>query len=668
MQLFFLLLFVLLDQVAMVTTVSGCQDAKDKDDRPSKNCKAAGLSDVPAGFDPKTKVLLFPNNLFSSLSWSSFQLFTEIYEIDLAGNKIPDLTPSDSPLLPTLSVLRLGLNRLTSLSDHSFSACPDLTELWLNNNTIQSLSDQTFSGLSKLQILDLSSNHIKVLPGSMLHPFSAIEFLYIYDNKIRVMPDGWFSKQGEVPYLFLTDNPWDCTCSNLYLQIYILEFDTNFYIRDGPNIRDGSFKVECASPPRHAGTPVMDLEQTYLCPPEGHLRGDVLPPSDPVTQTVTTFIPAVSSPPPTPAAPVLLEEELSTVSTRVVTLSWYQTFTSLIEWSESVVRSEMTLVGLDAVTTGPTRFTVTPTTESPGSVETTWQTTPAETTESFPSTVTSTTLQEKVRVTTTFMTPATTHSTPSRAEVGAVRSAGLFCCWLFAGCLLLCVVSAGCILVTVWRLIVWYRRVYKPLTVTLARKGESEGLRLLTCNRREEEVGGGGGMMSLYRSVLYVNREEGEAMEGEDRAEEGEAGKVEPLLVTLKPTGGGATREEEDERGVYRKTLYRQVRKEEAIEGWRDVVEECRVSAEDGGRRGGAQCEGVSRGTIGGVSRKYSVILREEREEAAGRREELDWVVGGWEVKRGGEEPRSSWGEWLEHYLPRLPWGVTTPTKEEVAE
>lgn len=34
------------------------------------------------------QVLLFPNNLFPSLTWSSFQVFTEVYEIDLTGNQV----------------------------------------------------------------------------------------------------------------------------------------------------------------------------------------------------------------------------------------------------------------------------------------------------------------------------------------------------------------------------------------------------------------------------------------------------------------------------------------------------------------------------------------------------------------------------------------------------
>lgn len=66
--------------------------------------------------------------------------------------QLPQVTPSGSPVLPSLSVLRLGSNRLASLPEGSFSACPHLTELYLDNNAIKSLNDHTFSGLSKLEV------------------------------------------------------------------------------------------------------------------------------------------------------------------------------------------------------------------------------------------------------------------------------------------------------------------------------------------------------------------------------------------------------------------------------------------------------------------------------------------------------------------------------------
>ncbi|KAK1890581.1 Platelet glycoprotein Ib alpha chain [Dissostichus eleginoides] len=250
------LLFVLL--VAPVTAVPGCHGGRDKDHRRQENCTAAGFTGVPTGLEPATKVLLFPQNLFSSLSWSSFQIFTEIYEIDLTGNKSnrpsSRVDPSSAPILPSLSVLRLGSNRLTSLPDGSFSACPALTELYLEGNAVVSLSDNTFSGLSKLEILDLSYNRIQVLPQLMLQPLAVIETLYIEYNKVLTMPDGWFDPKEEVPYLFLSANPWACSCSLGYLRGYLDEYEYNVYVRDGPIFTTDPLSVVCDSPRRHKAT------------------------------------------------------------------------------------------------------------------------------------------------------------------------------------------------------------------------------------------------------------------------------------------------------------------------------------------------------------------------------------------------------------------------------
>ncbi|XP_030287123.1 SLIT and NTRK-like protein 4 [Sparus aurata] len=266
MQLF-ILLFLLLSHVDVVTAVAGCRSDRDRDHRSRLNCTALGFSDVPAGLDPTTKVLLFPNNLFSSLSWSSFQIFKDIYEIDLTDNKVPDVSSSVSPVLPTLSVLRLSFNRLTVLSGGAFSACPGLTELYLDNNAIDTLSNNTFSGLSKLEILDLASNRIKVLPVLMLHPLPAIEMLYLEKNKITVMPNNWFSQKEEVPYLYLSANPWACSCSLGYLRRYLDDYELNVYVRDGPIIRSDGESVVCDSPRWLNGTPVINLEESYLCYP-----------------------------------------------------------------------------------------------------------------------------------------------------------------------------------------------------------------------------------------------------------------------------------------------------------------------------------------------------------------------------------------------------------------
>ncbi|XP_034424740.1 platelet glycoprotein Ib alpha chain isoform X2 [Hippoglossus hippoglossus] len=668
------LLLCLLSHVARVTAVAGCHSDRDKDHRPRMNCTAAGFSAVPAGFEPTTKVLLFPRNLFSSVPWSSFKICPDIYEIDLTGNQVPEVTPSAAPILPTLSVLRLGWNHLGSIPDGSFTACPALTELYLDNNNIDALSNHSFSGLSKLEILELSSNHIKVLPELLLHPVPAIEILCLEINKIKVMPDNWFSTKEEVPYLYLSANPWVCSCDIGYLHGYIDDY-ANVYVRDGIDITPEPESVICDSPQRLKGQPLMSLNESDWCP------------TDDTPSTVTSIS---SSPATTITAAATVETtmvtlQLHTVYHRVVTSSWYQTFTSSFEWS-SISEKDPGVRDLSFGSHLPS--------ESPASTSTAAPM-KARTIESVPSTVTSTTPKLQLITATAPTEAANTPVSPwvfdrapggeRRGRIGAVGAAGLFCFWLFAVCVLLCVVSVVCILATLARLVDWYRKVYKPLNVALARRGGGggEGVRLLTYNRREEKEvaggvagggaggGGGGGVVALYRSVLFIHREEEKAVEREERVSEGERGGRggrERLLVTVEPTGEEVKREDEgergamEERGVYRQTLYRLLSKEEAISGWRDVMEECRVPAEDGGAGGGE------------ASRKrYSVILREERGEAGGGREELEWVVGGWEVKGGwgggeGAGPRSSWGEWLANYLPSMPWGVTMPPEGEAAQ
>lgn len=254
-----------------------------------------------------------------------------------------------------------------------------------------------------------------------------------------------------------------------------------------------------------------------------------------------------------------------------------------------------------------------------------------------------------------------------------VQGAEVLCLWLFIACVLLCVVSAAGIAATVVRLAVWHQRVYKPLKVALANRHRvGEKMRLLMHNGREERemTGGvGGAVMALYRSVLFIHREGDQRLEEEDEVRRSDGGGGEEkarVLVSLEPRGGGGLRREEkegsEERGVYRKTMYRLVSKDKVVAGWRDVTEESWVPADETMR----ERTQVSK-------KRYSVILREETGEEAQRQQEREWVVGGWEVKGGEvagernveEEQRSSWGQWLVQFLPSVPWGVTTPSGGE---
>ncbi|KAF6733400.1 Platelet glycoprotein Ib alpha chain [Oryzias melastigma] len=653
------LLVLLLSQVAVVTAIAGCLSDRDKDHRLRQNCTAAGFSDLPEGVEPETQVLLFPANRFSALSWTSFQIFSNIYEIDLTANEVPrplypphlnidgaltqsdasvvlqvpEVPPSPAAVLTRLSVLRLGSNRLTGLAGGSFTACPALIELYLENNSIAALSDHAFSGLDKLEILDLTYNQISVLPGLMMRPLVAIETLYLEANQIQLVPDDWFSPKEEVLYLYLSANPWACSCSLGYLRRYMDDYELNFYVRDGRDIRSAPDSVVCDSPERHRSVPLVSIEESDLCPAELPPRGDLLPV---LTERPHLTTPA-PQPPPSPSPPPA-ETTLPPTAPphEVVSWIWIQNFTRFHVWSYSSDSEET-----GGVLQVWPEETVTPPEDQ------TWSRNPTSTSRT-PTSRTSTSRTPTSRTSTIrTWTPTTGTSTsrPSAAAVGgatarpsrrggvsvrwvSAAAAGVFCVWLFAGCVLLCTVSAACTFLTLVKMVTWYREVYTPLAAA-QRAGHEERVLLRPVGMEGGAGGAGeaGGVRALYRSVLFIHR---------DTTEGGAAGGVRG-----------------EESGVYRKTMFRLLSREEEVQGWREVMEECRTRPQEGG---------------GGASRKrYSVILREEREGSAGRREELDWVVGGWEVSRGrgeeGEGLRSSWGEWLAQYLPSMPWSVTTPSQ-----
>nr|XP_057921691.1 uncharacterized protein LOC131124845 isoform X1 [Doryrhamphus excisus] len=524
--------------IAVVAAMDGCHSDRDKDHRPRLNCTAVGLSHVPADLDPMTKVFLFPRNLISSLSWETFHTFSEVYEIDLTSNQIPQVTPGVGPLLQHLAVLRLGHNRLTSLLGMSFSACPALTELFLDNNAIESLHGDTFIGLGNLKILDLSANHISVLPPLLLYPLVAIVTLYLENNKISVLPDDWFSQKEWVPYLYLSANPWACFCTLTYLHTYLQDYSSNFYVRNSTHIEVNANRLVCDSPQRFKGHALIRLELFDLC--------------SPLTLLQSTTPPSLTHPPTTK------EGHGSRAGGRGDgPVFWHPLPTSQ---STSLPFHRPTT---PRVSMAPTSTEVIEVTEVTEVTWTQWQ---------------------------------DQDSSRHRRHVSAT---GVFCLWLFAGSVLLCSVAGVSTFMTLARVVIWYGGAYKSLRATLALRRGAQPLRLFSSTARPES-----GTMAVYRSVLFVSRERGEAAERQEgECEEPNTGRV-----------------------VYRTTLQRAL---------------------------GRHTEGA------GLRERLSMILRQEREGPSGGREEQDWVVGVWQVSP--EDSNSSWGVWLSQHLPSMPWQVPTP-------
>lgn len=202
-----------------------------------------------------------------------------------------------------------------------------------------------------------------------------------------------------------------------------------------------------------------------------------------------------------------------------------------------------------------------------------------------------------------------------------------------------------CVILTLVKLASWYKTMYKPLKLS----GGAQAARLSPIN---------------YRSVLFVHTEGSASEEVREEAN----GEGQRLPVTLRLTGiqRAAEKGNVEETVVYRKTVHRLISKEEELGAWRDVMEECRFTAEAAKEEEELKDEGMDSSRNGSG---YSLILRQNVEQAGGGTEEVDWVIGGWKFKtgEGGEEPVISWGQWLTNYLPRMPWGQDTPPESRAA-
>ncbi|XP_016330381.1 platelet glycoprotein Ib alpha chain-like isoform X2 [Sinocyclocheilus anshuiensis] len=655
-----------------IVTSSSCQSDRNQDHRPRVSCVSQGLTAVPAGIDTDTQVLVLTGNQFTSLSWSMYSGFTELHELDLSHNHISTLEPP-GPVLEKLSVLRLSGNRLTGLGGLVFRCAPSLMEIYLDRNQIRSLHDGTFSELPRLEVINLSENKLPALPPRLLERITSggLKTFDLENNSVSLMPDGFFSSKPELPYVYLTHNPWLCSCAVGYLHRYLNDQEHNVYMHDGPNnIVPAADSVVCSGPPHLLKRPIIELEENDFCPPDPmdpalpHPSGDqdakpsrilsdleaphLLPTNSvkPISPTQTATAPY------DPATGAHLPDSTkswTSVERYWVTETWTKIWYEF--WTEYFILTPTTspyLPTRDAlepntwktVTFQPTSNPEPPTT-GPIIAESQSQDTGRPEPHTFRATIAfdttfgpiigqpqhqstaqpelhtilvQTELPTARRVTPQAEPPTSTDPHWADAQ-GAYGRLLPWCWWLFAGFVLLCVLSAltSCFLF-LWLLrnyLVLYRRLKRHV---LARSDSGVALRAY---RRTENMHGlenAGESVSflpleqikdvqaVFRSVLFISRDEQQQM----RETKGDvSSKIE--LVGDKERAPRASGE------VFRKTLYRVISREEEADGWTEEEEHWAPSG-------------------AGTNARYSLILREER----GRQREMHWVVGEWEMGDGG--------------------------------
>ncbi|KAJ8255032.1 hypothetical protein GJAV_G00200200 [Gymnothorax javanicus] len=262
---FFLLIFYNF----CLTMISCCHSDRNKDHRPRVNCTAMTLSSVPSSIDPATEVIVLTDNDFVSLSWSSYQSFHKLHELDLSRNKVSALQSTSNMILPSLRVLWLSGNRLQELPASAFTAASKLMEIYLRANQLHTLNQDAFKDLEQLEVLDLSQNLIRVLPLPLLTVINTkiLKTFDVEDNRLKVMPDKFFSKLSDIPYVYLSKNPWVCNCDVGYLSRWLEDQGHNVYVHTGPsNIVNDPESVVCDSPNQLKDRAIIDLTKDEYCP------------------------------------------------------------------------------------------------------------------------------------------------------------------------------------------------------------------------------------------------------------------------------------------------------------------------------------------------------------------------------------------------------------------
>ncbi|KAI7794670.1 putative platelet glycoprotein Ib alpha chain-like [Triplophysa rosa] len=527
------------------------------------------------------------------------------------------------PVLEKLSVLRLSGNRLTGLGGGVFRCAPSLMEIYLSGNRIRSLHDATFSDLQRLEVIHLSGNKLPALPVHLLERVSSggLKTFDLENNSVSLMPDGFFSSKPELPYVYLSYNPWLCSCSVGYLHSYLNDQDHNVYKHGGPNdIVPGADSVLCAGPPHLSGRPIIDLKEDDFCPPEptlplplysgGDLDSidfDVMSPPD--AHVTTTHTP--SHPIPSVESWTYIWYELWT-HRQTESKYWFWSKVTPTE-SSPLTSSEHFTEDSTADTILMTQSTISNSTRPQTTTLTPDRPTPLKTTRSITAPPRHQTSTES-----TSVQPKATSTGPQRPDGADGRVAGVrvlpWCWWLFAGFVLLCLLSAlTCCFLFLW-LLRNYLLLYRRLQRYGPRRSDGDGVTLRAYRRAEstEPLGEESedrvtfltpeqikDTQTVFRSVLYISKEERESLRDVQTGDNGRDTSI--------------TAAERERAVTFRKTLYRVISEEQSHNRWTEEDEHWDENAE---RR----------------TTRYSLILKEN----TGRETNVEWLMGEWEMGERG--------------------------------
>uniref|UniRef100_A0A8C1X3D3 Chondroadherin-like b n=1 Tax=Cyprinus carpio TaxID=7962 RepID=A0A8C1X3D3_CYPCA len=195
------------------------------------SCENKGLTKIPRGFSPDTRMLDLQGNHFHYIPANSFPDTAEVVSLHLqrckiqevedgafigmkslvylylSENDLASLSPEAFKGLPHLTYLHLEKNRFTQFPKGAFKLLPGLLALHMENNAITKLEAGLLSGAEKLRGLYLTSNAITAVAPRAFDPSPDLDTLHLGSNKLKEVPSEALSKASSLAELNLSHNP-----------------------------------------------------------------------------------------------------------------------------------------------------------------------------------------------------------------------------------------------------------------------------------------------------------------------------------------------------------------------------------------------------------------------------------------------------------------------------
>ncbi|XP_034488669.1 protein artichoke [Drosophila innubila] len=150
--------------------------------------------------------LSLSRNVIRELPPGSFQMFSSLHTLDLAGNSLAMINADTfAGLESTLMQLKLSQNRLTGLGGMPL-VLPELRSLDLSNNNLGEISPTIFSELENLQSLNLSGNHLAPLTPVIFKPLTRLQIIDLSHCSIRQLSGDLLAGLQDLKHIYLSGN------------------------------------------------------------------------------------------------------------------------------------------------------------------------------------------------------------------------------------------------------------------------------------------------------------------------------------------------------------------------------------------------------------------------------------------------------------------------------